>query len=381
MMKSLLPPLSLYVHLPWCIKKCPYCDFNAHRLKGDLPEQQYLAQLQRDLAQELSDVQGRELISIFFGGGTPSLMSPAFYAALLEHIESLIPFSQHIEITLEANPGASDQANFSGYLAAGINRLSIGIQSFKDHHLHALGRQHNSAQAIGAIRDAQRAGFTNINVDLMHALPEQTPAEALEDLQQAVTLSPTHISWYELTIEPNSVFYSFPPSQPDPDVWADVEQEGMAFLAQAGFPRYEVSAYASPTFENQHNLNYWRFGDYLGIGAGAHGKVTQASGTLLRYQKTRHPQHYLAAEGHWRRHAAPIETADLPFEFMLNALRLTEGVPSQLFTDTTGLPLSTIASTWQALQAQELMENTPHRLQCTPRGLQFLNQVLDAFVF
>lgn len=378
-MTTLLPPLSLYVHLPWCIKKCPYCDFNAHTLSGDLPERDYLEQLKRDLAGELEAAQGRPLRSIFFGGGTPSLMSPQFYQELLSHIEAHLPFAPDIEITLEANPGASDQANFAGYRNAGINRLSIGIQSFHDHHLSALGRQHNSAMAKAAIEDAKRAGFTNFNLDFMHALSQQTPTEALQDLAQAVDLGATHISWYELTIEPNSVFFSFPPRQPDPDLWADVELQGIEFLAQQGFPRYEVSAYASKAFENQHNLNYWRFADYLAIGAGAHGKITQADGTIWRYQKTRFPQHYLAEDGHLRRQQEQVSPEDLPFEFMLNALRLTQGVPSELYTATTGLSLDTIAAPWQAMRQQQLMVDNDQHIGCTTKGLQFLNHVINEF--
>jgi len=378
-MNVLLPPLSLYVHLPWCIKKCPYCDFNAHTLSGDLPEHAYLEQLKNDLANELADVQGRTLSSIFFGGGTPSMMSPEFYRTLLTHIAQHIAFAPGIEITLEANPGASDQTHFAGYREAGISRLSIGIQSFNDTHLSALGRQHDSAAAKQAVKDAKQAGFSNFNVDLMHALPQQTPEQAAQDLAIAVDLGATHISWYELTIEPNSVFFSYPPRQPDPDLWADVEAQGIEFLAQAGFPRYEISAYASAAYENQHNLNYWRFADYLAIGAGAHGKITRPDGSIWRYQKTRLPQHYLAEGGHQRRQLQAIAREDLGFEFMLNALRLTQGVPSELFTATTGLPLSVITTPWQRLRQQQLMVDSDARLGCTAKGLQFLNHVLNEF--
>lgn len=378
-MTSLYPPLSLYVHLPWCIKKCPYCDFNAHTLSGDLPETAYLEQLKRDLAEELKDIHNRPLRSIFFGGGTPSMMSSAFYRDLLAHIAKYITFAQNIEITLEANPGASDQANFAGYVDAGINRLSIGIQSFNETHLKALGRQHDSAMAKRAIKDAKQAGFRNINLDLMHALPSQTPAQAAEDLAIAVAMEPTHLSWYELTIEPNSVFFSYPPRQPDPDLWADVELQGIEFLAHAGFPRYEISAYANPDHHNQHNLNYWHFADYLAIGAGAHGKITRPDGSIWRYQKTRLPQHYLAEAGYQRRQLEAITPQDLPFEFMLNALRLTDGVPSELFSAATGLPLSTIKKPWHAMRQQQLMLNTDKRLGCTAQGLQFLNHVINQF--
>lgn len=376
---TLLPPLSLYVHLPWCIKKCPYCDYNAHALDGHLPEEEYFAQLQQDLAQELDAVAGRPIHSIFFGGGTPSIMSVEFYHRLMSFLQQHLTFKPNLEITMEANPGASEQSKFEGFYAAGINRLSIGVQSFHDPHLEILGRQHNSHMAKQAIQAAKRAGFSNFNIDLMHALPQQTEAQALADLQQAVELGATHISWYELTIEPNTVFFSFPPRQPDLDQWADTEEAGFAYLAEQGFPRYEISAFASKAYENQHNLNYWRFADYIGIGAGAHGKITSVDGTITRYQKTRHPKHYLLPDGHTRRNTMRLNQDDLPLEFMLNALRLIDGVPSDTFTQHTGLPLSTIAEPWQQLQQQGLMVPNTQHLACTPLGLRFLNQVLEAF--
>lgn len=374
-----LPPLSLYIHLPWCSKKCPYCDYNAHALNGEVPEDAYFTQLQRDIEQELNNVYERPIASIFFGGGTPSLMSVDFYQRLMNYLRAHFTFASNIEITMEANPGASEQKKFEGFADAGINRLSIGVQTFQDHQLTILGRQHDSQMAKHAILAARQAGFTNFNIDLMHALPQQTAAEAMADLQQAIDLGPTHISWYELTIEPNTVFFSFPPRQPDLDLWADVEEEGFALLAKHGFPRYEISAFASAAFTNQHNLNYWQFADYIGIGAGAHGKLTQPDGRIIRYQKTRYPAHYLLDGGHTRRNITTLKKNDLPLEFMLNALRLIDGVPSELFSRHTGLPLNAIATPWQALQQQGLMVPDGDRLACTEQGLRFLNQVLAAF--
>lgn len=374
-----LPPLALYIHLPWCSKKCPYCDYNAHSITGDIPEDAYFTQLQRDLAEELSSVQQRPISSVFFGGGTPSIMSAGFYRRLMQHLKAHLTFVPNVEITMEANPGASEQEKFEGFAAAGINRLSIGVQSFHNHQLSVLGRQHDSHMAKQAIYAARQAGFTNFNIDLMHALPQQTAAEAMADLEQAIELEPSHISWYELTIEPNTVFFSFPPRQPDLDHWADVEEEGFSFLADHGYPRYEISAFASAANENQHNLNYWQFADYIGIGAGAHGKVTQPSGAILRYQKTRHPKHYLLNGGHTRRNLTTLTAEALPIEFMLNALRLINGVPSAYFSQRTGLPLSTIATPWQQLQQQGLMVAGGKRLACTAQGLRFLNHVLGAF--
>lgn len=375
-----LPPLSLYVHLPWCIKKCLYCDFNAHAVNGDIPETEYLEALKKDLDQELSAVRGRQLQTIFFGGGTPSLMSPAFYQQLLSHIKSVIPWQDNIEITMEANPGTIDQRYFNGFAEAGINRISIGIQSFNDQHLEALGRQHDSQAATQSVYTAQQAGIDNINIDIMHALPQQTPAQALLDLQKAVELGPTHISWYELTIEQNSVFFSYPPRQPDPDVWADIEQEGFTYLYQQGFTRYEVSAFAQTSLVSQHNMNYWTFADYLAIGAGAHGKFTDPKGNIYRYQKTRLPKHYLAENGYIRRHLTRIPQKDLPFEFMLNALRLTNGVPSELYEQRAYQPLNSLEPHWQSLKNEGLMVNSDSLIGCTNKGLLFLNHVLNRFV-
>ncbi|MCK0536809.1 radical SAM family heme chaperone HemW [Alcanivorax quisquiliarum] len=373
-----LPPLALYVHLPWCVRKCPYCDFNSHEREGALPEQEYLAALKQDIADEQAAAGNRPINSIFFGGGTPSLLSPGFYEALLSYLAGALSFADDIEITLEANPGTVEQQRFEGFHAAGINRLSLGVQSFNERHLRALGRIHSGTEAARAVQQAQAAGFENINLDLMHALPDQTPEESEADLRQAVALAPTHISWYELTIEPNTAFFRAPPQQPDGDTLADAETTGFALLADAGYQRYEVSAFAQAGRLARHNLNYWQFGDYLGIGAGAHGKITNpAQGEILRYRKTRLPAHYLAEGGQRRRDAHTIPADQLPFEFLLNALRLLDGVPQALFPARTGLPLSHLQPALAQLRQRGLLH--PDRLACTPTGLRFLNNVLAAF--
>ena len=281
-----LPPLALYVHIPWCIRKCPYCDFNSHTATPELPEQAYVEAVLADLDLDLLHVHGRQLTSIFFGGGTPSLFSASALQALLAGIEQRIAFSANIEITLEANPGTFEQEKFAAYRALGINRLSIGIQSFQDSKLEALGRVHSGAEAIAAVSMARQAGFTNFNLDLMHGLPDQSPAQALADLQTAIDLAPSHLSWYQLTMEPNTVFWSKPPVLPEDDVLWDIQEAGQKLLAQHGFVQYEVSAYARAGAAAQHNLNYWSFGDFIGIGAGAHGKVSVPQGRIQRTWKT-----------------------------------------------------------------------------------------------
>jgi oxygen-independent coproporphyrinogen-3 oxidase len=279
------PPLSLYIHTPWCVRKCPYCDFNSHE-RGELPEAAYLQALLADLDQDLPLIGDRPVETVFIGGGTPSLLSGGFYRQLFQGIRQRLPLSDEAEITLEANPGTVEAGRFAGFREAGINRLSIGVQSFNNIHLQALGRIHDAGAAIQAARQAREAGFTTFNLDIMHALPGQSRAQALEDLQQAMELQPTHLSWYELTIEPNTVFYRSPPDQPSPDNMADTEEAGFALLASQGFHRYEVSAFAQDGHACRHNLNYWQFGDYLGIGAGAHGKITNASrGTIPATRK------------------------------------------------------------------------------------------------
>lgn len=375
-----LPPLSLYVHIPWCVRKCPYCDFNSHESAASaLPEHAYLETLKRDLEQDLAFVQGRSLDSIFFGGGTPSLMSGDFYARLLSHLESVLDFSASIEITLEANPGTTEAQRFKGFRSAGINRLSLGVQSFSDQHLSTLGRIHNARQASEAIEQAKRAGFENFNIDLMHGLPNQTPEQAMADLRQAMALSPTHLSWYQLTIEPNTEFYSRPPVLPEDELLWDIQSSGTALLENAGFQQYEVSAFSLPDQHSRHNQNYWQFGDYIGIGAGAHSKVTLAeSEHILRYRKSRLPKDYLTPRPHYRVGDVQVSGDELPFEFLMNVLRLKEGVAASLFTERTALPLSKLEPQLGSLREQGLLR--PERLQLTDRGFLFLNAVLEKFV-
>lgn len=382
----ILPPLSLYIHIPWCVRKCPYCDFNSHEEKN-IPEQEYVAQCLRDLEQDLPFVQSRALQSIFFGGGTPSLFSGLSIKSILDGVQKKIPFADAIEITLEANPGTAEAARFRGFHTAGVNRLSIGVQSFQPDYLHALGRIHDGVQARHAVEMAQAAGFERINIDLMHGLPGQTVADALIDLQQAIDLGASHISWYQLTIEPNTVFYRQPPVLPvDERLW-DIQQAGLALLQRSGFAQYEVSAFAREGQQCRHNINYWQFGDYLGIGAGAHGKITlPAENRILRYSKTRLPRHYLERtnklEGTNNFLAEQFDLADvdLPFEFMLNALRLTAGVPASLFGERTGLSLDCIDGVWQDLCDRGLVTSDKTRLMTSPQGFLFLNDVLTAFM-
>lgn len=380
-----LPPLSLYIHIPWCVRKCPYCDFNSHTAEK-IHEQAYVEQLLRDLDNDLQWVQGRVLSSIFFGGGTPSLFSAQAIGDILTGVQQRILFADNIEITLEANPGTAEIEKFFGFRAAGVNRLSIGVQSFAEKHLHALGRIHNGDEARQAVAMAKDAGFKRINIDLMHGLPEQTVDDALQDLQTAIALGVSHLSWYQLTIEPNTVFYRQPPVLPVDDVLWDIQQAGLALLQQHSFEQYEVSAFARAAdgvdARCQHNLNYWHFGDYLGIGAGAHGKITVlGDGTIFRYQKTRLPKHYLQYDFlQIKPERNAIAEQDLPFEFMLNALRLYDGVPTNVFAQRTGLPLATIEKTWQRLQQEGLMVADNHHLSATEKGYLFLNDVLTAFM-
>lgn len=375
-----LPPLSLYIHTPWCVRKCPYCDFNSHE-RGELPEQDYLRALLEDLDQEIQRTGERQVETVFIGGGTPSLMSAHFYQQLFDGIRSRLPLAADAEITLEANPGTTEAARFEGFRAAGINRLSIGVQSFNDTHLQALGRIHDAKAAITAAQQARAAGFDNMNLDIMHALPGQSMAQALADLEQAIDLKPTHLSWYELTIEPNTVFYRAPPTQPDSDSMADTEQAGFALLAQAGFQRYEISAFSQPGKPCRHNLNYWQFGDYVGIGAGAHSKLSsqddQGEMVITRYQKTRKPEDYLAASGTTRRNPQIIAENERVFEALLNGLRLVDGISLQTVERTTGLNPAQWLSQLNALQRQSLITIYDERLRCTPNGLSHLNGVLE----
>lgn len=378
-----LPPLSLYVHIPWCVKKCPYCDFNSHEnsQQKNLPETDYLNALKRDLIQDKHWAQGRKLRSIFFGGGTPSLVAAKTISGILEYAEQVIGFEPNIEITLEANPSTFEQEKFNDYRQAGINRLSIGVQSFQEKHLNKLGRIHSSQEAITAISAAKKVGFDNINIDLMHGLPEQSVDEALDDLNTAIALEPTHISWYQLTIEPNTVFYRQAPPLPADDTLADIQDAGLQLLAQHGYKQYEVSAFCRDQTVSQHNVNYWSFGDYIGIGAGAHGKVTDLKNqVIVRRQKTRLPEHYLNNESAPSFKETLVDKTELPLEFLMNALRLNDGVPSQYFTERTGLSLTVINEPLNELIQKGLLEHADNKLKTSALGQRFLNTILSRFI-
>jgi len=376
-----LPPLGLYVHIPWCVRKCPYCDFNSHAADGSLPEADYVEALLDDLLQDLPLAQDRPLQSLFIGGGTPSLFSADAIARLLEGIGALLPFTRDIEITLEANPGAADQARFRGYRAAGVNRLSLGIQSFDDARLRALGRIHDAEAADRAIEAARAAGFDNFNLDLMFGLPQQSIEAALADLHRAIDHRPTHLSWYQLTIEPNTAFHKRPPPLPDDELLWPMQQQGQRLLAAAGFEQYEISAYCQPQRHSKHNLNYWKFGDYLGIGAGAHGKITLGSAQqVIRTRKSRQPRHYLDHQKSYLAGKQVLNEADLPLEFLMNGLRLNSGVSSQSFVQRTGLPLSSIDGALLQAREKGLLEEESTRLNATLRGRQYLNSLLELFL-
>ena len=375
-----LPPLSLYIHIPWCIKKCPYCDFNSHVATSVIPEADYVKAVIEDLKNDLPWVQGRKLHSIFFGGGTPSLFSGFSIGAILREAERLIGFENNIEITLEANPGVMDQQNFSDLYAAGVNRLSIGIQSFNDTHLKSLGRVHDSQDALSAIDIAQSSGFSNFNIDLMHGLPNQSIANAINDIEIAVSSGASHISWYQLTIEPNTEFYSRPPILPVDDRLADIQRSGLHIIKKNNYSQYEVSAFARNGQKSRHNVNYWQFGDYLGIGAGAHGKVTiPEDNQVIRTTKTRQPKDYLNRVGSPLAKKIEISKEDIILEFMMNGLRLNNGVPTHYLSSRTGLDEKSIKQKISKLQSQGLMESSALRYQTTSLGYQFLNTVLQSF--
>lgn len=378
---SKLPPLSLYIHIPWCVRKCPYCDFNSHTFQDKIPEAEYLSSLQQDLFADLAFIQNRKLQSVFFGGGTPSLMSASFVESILGFTEQRIGFCEDIEITLEANPGTVEQKKFSEFNQAGINRLSIGVQSFSAEKLSRLGRIHTADEASRAAESAVNAGLENFNIDLMHGLESQTADDALEDLQHAMSLAPKHISWYQLTIEPNTIFYKSPPTLPEESVLERIENQGKQLLADHGFVQYEVSAYARAGAQSKHNLNYWQFGDYLGIGAGAHGKITLVDQQqIVRTNKTRLPQHYLNSANNSTQHV--IGTQDIPMEFFMNALRLNHGFTNQLFEERTGLPFSQIESKLEEMSKLGLLAITARDklkfITLSPQGRRFLDTVLTA---
>jgi oxygen-independent coproporphyrinogen-3 oxidase len=376
-------PLSLYIHIPWCIRKCPYCDFNSHTAPSGLPEKEYVQALLTNLASELPHIWGRKLESIFIGGGTPSLFSAESIDELLCGIRALLPFRPNIEVTLEANPGTFEQEKFRGFREAGINRLSVGIQSFNKQHLQALGRVHNREEALRAAEIARTAGFDNFNLDLMFGLPQQTLDEALQDLQQAIDLKPTHLSWYQLTLEPNTLFYQQPPVLPDDDLVAEMQFAGQQLINSSCYTQYEVSAYARSGFECRHNRNYWEFGDYVAIGAGAHGKITNpVEASIIRYHNYRQPAEYMqhAMQGNARSGEQNLTPADLSFEFMLNALRLREGFAVSLFSERTGLASQHFkAGLDQALQ-RGLVDFDGEHIRPTDIGWQFLNEVIQLFL-
>ena len=383
----LAPPLSLYIHIPWCVKKCPYCDFNSHAQRGGLPVDEYVAALMADLDGDIEAfgqaLEGRSLCSVFFGGGTPSLFAPDAIARIIDGVAARIDLPVDAEVTLETNPGTVEHGRFDGYRSAGVNRISFGIQSFDDVKLQRLGRIHSAVDAERAVREAQDAGIGNINVDLMYALPEQTEAQALHDIERAVALQPMHISHYQLTLEPNTPFAASPPPLPDEDsAWAMQESCEQA-LASAGFAQYEVSAYSLDGKQCRHNLNYWQFGDYLGIGAGAHGKISAASdGSTRRRWKQRLPRSYLAATDQASRIGGDdsVEAVDLPYEFMMNALRLNAGVPITWFAQRTGLALAAIAAPLAEAHRRGWLDSDDSVLRPTDEGRRLLNNLVGLFL-
>lgn len=386
-----LPPLSLYIHIPWCVKKCPYCDFNSHeartpsplqgegRISADL-ESQYIAALVRDLEMALPQIWGRKVYTVFFGGGTPSLLSGEGVAEILRQVRMLLPLAGDAEITLEANPGTVEAAKFAAYQDAGVNRLSMGIQSFNDVHLKALGRIHSADEARAAIAIAQRH-FDNINLDLMYALPEQTLDQALLDVKTALSFAPQHLSAYHLTLEPNTLFYRNPPSLPDDDASCDMQEGIQALLARHGYQHYETSAFAKPNRLSRHNLNYWKFGDYLGIGAGAHSKLSFPD-KIIRQARYKQPQAYMqqVALGEPVQTENEVSREELPFEFMMNALRLNQGFDSNLFEERTSLPVIAIQRELAEAERRGLLHRDITRIAPTLQGQRFLNDLLEIFL-
>lgn len=375
------PPLSLYVHIPWCVKKCPYCDFNSHGLKDTLPEAGYIDALLLDLEMALPDIWGRKIHSVFFGGGTPSLFSADGIDRILTGVRTLTPLLPHAEITLEANPGTVEADKFAGFRAAGVNRVSLGIQSFNPRHLKALGRIHDDHEARRAA-ELVATHFDTFNLDLMFALPGQTLTEAMDDIDTALRFRPPHLSAYHLTLEPNTAFgHTVPPNLPDDDLAADMHLAIESRLREAGMQHYETSAYGCPDHACRHNLNYWQFGDYLGIGAGAHSKLSFHN-RIVRQMRIKHPQQYLDASktGTFIAETRKLTRKDLPFEFMMNALRLNDGVDAGLFEERTGLPLHVCTAALQHARAKNLLENDAGRLKPTVHGQHFLNDLLELFL-
>jgi putative oxygen-independent coproporphyrinogen III oxidase len=374
-------PLSLYIHFPWCIRKCPYCDFNSYKLTTELDEPTYINALIADLKKDLSLAQDREIISIFMGGGTPSLFSPESMERLLTTVRQHLSLRTDCEITMEMNPGAVEHGNLAGYREAGINRLSIGVQSFNAKQLKTLGRVHNNTEAIEIVGKSQQAGFDNINLDLMYALPQQTVEEALDDLQQATQLQTQHLSWYHLTIEPNTEFYRRPPQVPDEDTSIEIEIAGKELLKKSGFDQYEISAFCHQAKQCQHNRNYWEFGDYLGIGAGAHAKITDLETMqITRYWKQRTPRNYLNSDQNFVAGERILTPEDKVTEFMFNTLRLTDGFSAALFSERTGLPLLDIEKMLAKAQKKGFLQITNTNITPTALGLQYLNDMVQLFM-
>jgi oxygen-independent coproporphyrinogen-3 oxidase len=371
------PPLALYAHFPWCVQKCPYCDFNSHTLKGDLPEQRYIDTLLRDFDVQSPDVEGRPLVSVFLGGGTPSLFSPAAIGRLLDHVRARLGFvTPDVEVTLEANPGTIERGRFAEYRAAGVTRVSLGAQSFDARQLKLLGRIHSADETRRAAEELHAAGLSNFNLDLMYALPDQTGEEAEADLRAALALAPAHLSQYHLTIEPGTLFAAAPPVQPADEIVDDMLNRSLRTLEAADFGQYEVSGHARAGAMCVHNLNYWTFGDYLGIGAGAHGKISRADlSEIVRTQQAREPRRYLAAEpGTFVKKSIPV--GERPFEFAMNGLRLVEGFDDDLFAARTGLDPQVLSERLSSIQARGLLERTPGHWRATPKGFRFLNEIL-----
>jgi putative oxygen-independent coproporphyrinogen III oxidase len=383
-MNSILPSLSLYIHIPWCIQKCPYCDFNSHAVKGVLPEQRYVDILLQDLKQDLKQDlllldTPRSIHSIFIGGGTPSLFSVKALARLLEGIKQLITFEENVEITLEANPGTFESSKFAGFRQLGINRLSIGIQSFNDRHLKTLGRIHDTDEAKRAVEIAFKAGFDNINLDLMFGLPQQRTSEAINDVETAISLSPSHISFYQLTLEPNTYFYKFPPVLPNDENIFALQQDCQQLLAEQGYKQYEISAYAKKGKQCRHNLNYWQFGDYLGIGAGAHGKISRKLPVeIIRTSKCKRPEQYLQQLDYVSQ--APIEPSQLPLEFMMNQLRLRQGFTLDHYQTVTGLDVHTLQPMLTECIRAGLLEQNQGHIRCSEKGWDFVDMILEKFL-
>lgn len=370
------PPLALYAHFPWCVQKCPYCDFNSYTLKDDLPEQRYVDALLRDFDAQLPGVVDRPVVSMFMGGGTPSLFAPASIGRLIEHVRRHAGFAtSDIEITLEANPGTIERGRFAEYRAAGVNRVSLGAQSFDSRQLALLGRIHSADETRRAAEELHAAGLTNFNLDLMYALPGQTGAEAESDVRAALELQPAHLSQYHLTIEPGTLFAAAPPTQPADDTVEEMLARSLHVLASAGFEQYEVSGYSRPGARCVHNLNYWTFGDYLGIGAGAHGKITGAGGSIVRTQQLREPRRYLAADPR-ALPTKPVARNELAFEFAMNAFRLVDGFRDELFVERTGLEAAGLDRALGPLAGRGLLQRTPGGWRATAKGFRFLNDIL-----